>query len=66
MWKTSKGLMQERIVMPDTGLEKIVSVKIKGNGLKAENEAIKKLQDKIEHLSDKRIRLTEAIDIYLK
>ena len=66
MWKTSKGLLQERIVMPDTGLEKIVSVKIKGSGLKAENEAIKKLQDKIEHLSDKRIRLTEAIDIYLK
>ena len=66
MWRTSKGLMQERIVMPDTGLEKIVSVKIKGNGLKAEQDAVKRLTERIEHLSDKRIRLTEAMDIYLK
>lgn len=65
MWKTN-GYVRERITDPKTGLEKVVSVKIKGNGIKAENEAIKKLQDKIMHYSDTRIKLSEAIDIYVK
>ena len=66
MWKTKDGYLQERITMPDTGLEKIVSVKIKGNGLKAENDASKRLEDKIAHLSDKKIKLSEGIEMYLK
>ena len=65
MWKVN-GYVRERITDPKTGLQKVVSVKIKGNGIKAENEAIKKLQDKIIHLSDSRIKLSEAIDIYIK
>lgn len=65
MWKVN-GYVRERITDPNTGLQKVVSVKIKGNGIKAENEAIKKLQDKIIHLSDARIKLSEAINIYIK
>ena len=38
MW-IYKGMVQERVKMPDTGLVKVLSVKIKGNGLKAEQEA---------------------------
>ena len=66
MWKTNDGYLEERIVMPDTGIKKVISVKIQGNGLKAENEAAKKLTQKIEHLSDKKTKLSEAIDLYLK
>lgn len=66
MWRTSKGLLQERVTDPNTGLEKIVSVKIKGSGLKAEQEASRKLNEKIEHISDNRIKLSEAIDLFLK
>lgn len=66
MWITDNGLMQERVIMPDTGLTKIVSVKVKGSGLKAEQEATKRLQDKIEHLADKRIKLSEAIDMFIR
>ena len=66
MWKTNNGYLQERITDPHTGLERIVSVKIKGSGLKAENDAVKRLNDKIEHLSDVRIKLSEAIEMFLK
>ena len=65
MWKAN-GYLQERIIDPNTGLKKIVSVKIKGNGLKAENDAVKRLNEKIEHATDKKIRLSEALTLYLK
>ncbi len=66
MWKTKDDYLQERITMPDTWLEKIVSVKIKGKGLKAENDAVRRLNEKIAHISDKRTKLSEAIEMYLK
>lgn len=66
MWKTKDNYLQERITMPDTGIEKIVSVKISGTGLKAEQDAVRRLNEKIEHISDKRIKLSEAIEQYLK
>ena len=65
MWINKNGYAQERIKDPDTGLEKIISVKVKGSSEKARMEAFRKLQNKIDHLSDKRILLSEAITIYL-
>jgi len=64
MWITSKGLCQEKIVDPRTGLTKIVSVKVKGSGKKAEQEAYKKLEEKISKLSDVRILLSKLIELY--
>ena len=66
MWRTDDGYLEERIIMPDTGLKKVVSVKIKGNGLKAEQDAVKRLNDKIAHISDIRMKLSEAVEMYLK
>ena len=65
MWINKNGYAQERIKDPDTGLEKIISVKVKGSSEKARMEAFRKLQNKIDHLSDKRILLSEAIETYL-
>lgn len=65
MW-IYNGLVQERITMPDTGLKKVISIKIKGKGVKAENEAYKKLNDKIRKLSYTRLLLSEGIDLYIK
>ena len=64
MWITSKGLCQEKIVDPRTGLSKIISVKMKGTGKKAEQEAYKKLEEKISKLSDIRILLSKLIELY--
>lgn len=66
MWITSRGLMQEKVVDPHTGLEKIVSVKVSGTSEKAKQEAIKKLEKKISELSDPHVKLTAAIDTYIK
>ena len=64
MWKY-KGYVQERVILPYTGLPKIVSVKILGAGIKAENEAFKRLQEKIEKITFKRMLFSEAIDLYV-
>lgn len=66
MWITSRGLCQEKVVDPHTGLEKIVSVKVSGSGKKAEQEAYKKLQDKIDKLGDTRVKLSALIELYKK
>lgn len=65
MW-IYKGYAQERVTMPDTGLSKVVSVKIKGNGKKAEQEAFKRLQDKINNIAVQRLLFSEAISLYLQ
>lgn len=65
MW-IYNGYVQERITLPETGLKKIISIKIKGKGVKAENEAYKKLNDKIRKLSYTRLLLSEGIDLYVK
>lgn len=64
MW-IYKGYAQERVTMPDTGLVKVVSIKIKGNGKKAELDAFRRLQDKINGLSHSRLLFSEAIGLYL-
>lgn len=63
-WITAKGLCQEKIIDPRTGLTKIISVKVKGSGKKAEQEAYKKLEEKISKLSDARILLSNLIEAY--
>ena len=65
MWKTN-GYVRERITDPKTGLEKVISVKIKGEGIKAEQEAVRRLHDKIVKSSEDKVRLSEAITIYIK
>lgn len=64
MW-IYKDMVQERVKMPETGLSKIVSVKIKGKGIKAENEAFKRLTEKIESISFRRLLFSEAISLYV-
>lgn len=64
MWITGKGLCQEKVVDPRTGLDKIVSVKVRGTGKKAEQEAFKRLEEKIAKLSDTRVLLSDLIELY--
>jgi integrase len=65
-WITSRNLYQEKIVDPRTGLERVVSVKINGTSEKAKQEALKRLTERIEKLSDPHIRLSIAIDNYIR
>lgn len=65
MWINNRGYMQERIVDPHTGLNKIVSVKCSGNSAKARDEAYRALQDKIKSLSESEFRFFPTIDVYL-
>lgn len=65
-WITAKGLCQEKIIDPRTGLTKIISVKVKGSGKKAEQEAYKKLEEKIAKLGDTKTLLSKLIKYYLK
>lgn len=66
MWITSKGLAQESVVDPRTGMKKIVSVKVSGTGKKAEQEAFKRLEKKIEQMGDTRTLLSKLIEDYEK
>lgn len=66
MWITSKGLAQEAIIDPNTGLKRIVSVKVTGNSKRAENEAFKRLERKIAEINDTRMKLSEVIELYFK
>ena len=66
MWITSKGLCQEKVVDPKTGLSKIVSVTVNGTGKKAEQDAYKRLESKIAKMSDTRMLLSKLIEEYLK
>ena len=65
-WITKKGLMQEAVIDPHTGLKKIVSVKVSGNSKRAEQEAFKRLEAKVAKLSDTDIKLSTCIAMYLK
>ena len=66
MWITKKGYVQEYATDPHTGLKKIVSVKISGTSKKAEQEAFKRLERKIQEIGDVNIRLSDVIKLYLK
>lgn len=66
MWITSKGLCQEYVVDPHTGLKKIVSVKCKGTSERAKQDAYKRLTERIETMNDPHVRLSAAIEAYIK
>lgn len=66
MWITSKGLCQEKVLDPHTGLLKVVSVKVSGKGKKAEQEAFKRLTDKIQKLTETKFKFSETVNLYLK
>lgn len=65
-WINSKGLAQETVVDPHTGLKKTLSVKVSGTGKKAEQEAFRKLREKIEQLSETHFLLSEIIELYIR
>ena len=65
-WINNRGYMQERITDPHTGLERVVSVKCSGKGEKARQEAHRRLQNKIQKLSETRFLFSTVIDLYLK
>lgn len=65
MWINSRGYMQERIVDPYTGLDKIVSVKCSGNSARCRDEAYRALQDKIKSLTESEFRFFPTVDVYL-
>jgi len=66
MWITAKGLCQEKVVDPHTGLLKVVSVKVSGTGKKAEQDAYKRLEKKIADLGNVKVKLSELIELYQK
>ena len=66
MWITSRGLMQETVIDPHTGLEKVVSVKCKGTSEKAKQEAYRRLKNKIEKMGETDLLFSKAIDLYIK
>lgn len=65
-WLTGRGYAEESVIDPHTGLKKIVSVKCKGTSEKAKQEAFKRLEKKIEELSDNRMKLSRAVALWLK
>lgn len=57
--------MQERIKDPQTGLLKVVSVKCSGTSERAKQEAFKRLTDRIASMSDNRIKISDAVRLWL-
>lgn len=64
-WYNSKGLVQERITDPHTGLKKTVSVKCRGTSDKAKQEAFKRLKERIAHIQDNKTLVSEAVKLWL-
>lgn len=65
MW-TSRGYLIEYYTDPQTGIKKRVSVKLSGTSEKAKEKAIKRLTDKIEHMQDTKIKLSDCVRLWLK
>ena len=66
MWINKKGYAQESVIDPHTGLKKTISVKVSGESEKAKQEALKRLTERIQKMNDSTIRLSYAIDTYIK
>lgn len=65
MW-ISNGYVVQYYISPHTGIKKKVSVKIKGESEKAKQEAIRRLDEKVKHIEDTRIKLSECVGLWLK
>lgn len=65
MW-VSNGYLVEYYTDPNTGIRKRISVKLSSDSERAKDKAKKKLQDKLEHIEDKKIKLSECVRLWLK
>lgn len=65
MW-TSRGYLIEYYTDPKTGVRKRISVKISGESEKAKQDAIRRLDAKLQTLGDKKILLSECVALWLK
>lgn len=65
MW-FSNGYAVEYYTDPNTGIRKKISVKCKGDSERAKQEAIKRLTDKVAHITDTKIKLSECVTLWLK
>lgn len=65
MW-FSNGYAVEYYTDPNTGIRKTISVKCKGESERAKQEAIKRLTDKVAHIQDTKIKLSECVTLWLK
>lgn len=64
MWINKNGYLQERVTDPHTGLERVISVKLSGKGEKARQEAYKRLQGKVQSLTETRFLFSTVLEIY--
>lgn len=65
MW-ISRGYLIEYYTDPNTGIRKRISVKLSGDSEKAKQGAIKRLTDKLNHIEDKKILLSDCVALWLK
>ena len=65
MW-ISRGYLVEYYIDPNTGVRKRISVKLSSDTEKAKNEAIKRLNAKLQSIGDKKILLSECVALWLK
>lgn len=65
MW-ISRGYLIEYYKDPNTGIRKRISVKLSSDSEKAKQGAIKRLTDKLNHIEDKKILLSECVALWLK
>lgn len=65
MW-ISRGYLIEYYIDPNTGVRKRISVKLSSDSEKAKQAAIKRLTDKLTHIEDRKIKLSECVALWLK
>ncbi len=65
MW-ISRGYLVEYYIDPNTGVRKRLSVKLSSNSEKAKQDAIRRLDAKLQSIGDKRILLSECVALWLK
>lgn len=65
MW-TSRGYLVEYYTDPNTGVRKRISVKLSSESEKAKQDAIRRLDAKLQSIGDKKILLSECVALWLK
>lgn len=65
MW-TSRGYLVEYYIDPNTGVRKRLSVKLSSDSEKAKQDAIRRLDAKLQSIGDKKILLSECVALWLK
>lgn len=65
MW-ISRGYLVEYYIDPNTGVRKRLSVKLSSESEKAKQDAIRRLDAKLQSIGDKKILLSECVALWLK